>query len=441
MEKFEILYNVCLDEINIRDIIEVICSNIKLSKHSIPKCAQMIKKNMKKNIEKLSRPPRNRDEMRILVIHLNKLCAKEIISSILNKNTKINKKVHVSKEKLRRDRDVYGDRRINISQRPDIQSKLEYDDDDDAFYSMKPNDIGISPSGNTGNYASPFEDNLITNIGMDDKTYFNNGSQRDESTEQRLKEMINERDFDIRQTQRPPTPDFTLDGSGEKIRREKMLRRMNEMNGMNGMNGANDMNEMNDIIDCHIPGGSRYSDIDDPYASILGAGAPNNSSPFMGAGNPLMPISSTANISNQLGMLNNNNYNMNGGNNTSAKSIQFNNDYERKLAERRMMDIETGQPQSNQYNSDVPDFMNNNQPNYMNNNQPNYMNNNQPNHMNNNQPNFGQPSFNQPMFGQPAFNQPAFNQPYNQSYNQPVFNQSYNQPYNPPSDNQPAWRV
>ncbi|XWV26162.1 hypothetical protein QJ857_gp0916 [Tupanvirus soda lake] len=363
MEKFKTLYEICLDERNINDLLEVIRSDIKLSERSIPKCALMMQDIMKKNINKLTRPPRNKDEFKVLVRYLNKLCVSTIIDIIAKKypDLQISRKVQVSKEQMRRDRDVWGDRQNHVQDRPYARSRREYDDDE-TFYSMRPNDIGVSGTDNdNGGYASAFGNHLITNLPLGQKQpqVFNQGSQRGESQfEQRFQQLVNERNYGIGQQQKPETPDFTLDGTGEEVKRQKMMRKMQEqMGGMGGMMGM--QNGMNGMMGNGMPMGMGGMSVDDPYASILGAGAPQQSmgqqqqmNPFMGMGNPLMPMSSTNMMADQLGFNSMNNFQNGFGINqpVSAKSMQLSNDYERKLAERRMVDLETNQPQTSSQN-------------------------------------------------------------------------------------------
>ena len=96
MEKMDILYSICLNSKNIDALIEVICDDIKLSERSIPKCSTMIQDIMKKNINKLSRPPKNKEEMKEIVRYLNKLCVNTIIESIAKKYPDL----HINKKKL-----------------------------------------------------------------------------------------------------------------------------------------------------------------------------------------------------------------------------------------------------------------------------------------------------------------------------------------------------
>ena len=136
------------------------------------------------------------------------------------------------------------------------------------------------------------------------------------------------------------------------------------MAGMGGMGG--NMGAMGDMMSGMPMGMNSMSSMgnmsDNIYASLLGDGAPTQSQStgsaawgqgqsdsFMGMGNPLMPLSSTNLMADQMG------YNsMNtplGGygmrmEDQSVKSMQLNNDYEKKLAERKLVDLETNQPQA-----------------------------------------------------------------------------------------------
>src|SRR5665647_2040440 len=132
MEKIEILYKICLDDKNIIVLLEVIRAEIKLSERSVPKCASMMRDIMKRNIKKLSRPPGDKEEFRKIVKYLNEICVNEIIEIIAKKypDLQISKRVQVSREQMRRDRDVWGDRPNHVPERPHTRSRREYDDDE-----------------------------------------------------------------------------------------------------------------------------------------------------------------------------------------------------------------------------------------------------------------------------------------------------------------------
>ena len=336
MNKFETLYTICLSNKNVGELIKIIREDIRMSEKSIPRCAEMIRDIMRENIGRLSRPHKNREELKEIVTLLNKICVKEIIEIIVKKypDQQINRRIQVSKEQMRRDLDVYGDRSNHVPERPYTRSRKEYQDDE-TFYSMRPNDIGYSGCDNNTGYASAFGNHMITNVpaGQKQPPYNNPHAQKDMSQfEMRMKEFMNERNFGMGNPMRPDTPDFTLDGSGDKVRREKMMRKMQSqgdgmntgmnmgfgmnnnmmMNGMpQGMQGMQGMDTNNGSAwdqssQCNMPlggQGNNTSFLDDPYASLLAAGAPSQNMNLMyqRQGNPLMPMSSTNMMADQMG--------------------------------------------------------------------------------------------------------------------------------------------
>ena len=323
------IYSVCLSKKNIVGLIDIIRDDIRLSERSIPKCASMIESIMKKNIEKLPHEPKSHDELIAMIKYLNDLCIKTIIEIIEKKypDLYINKKRHVSKEQMRRNLDVYGERENHVSDRPYARTRRGYDDDE-AFNNQRPAERGYDSSNSFGNYASAFDNHLITSGLPIMRNDFNQGQQQQQqegsSLDKRYQQYMNDRNQGMNQ-QRPVTPDFTLDGSGERVRREKMLRQQ-QMDNQGGMNNNN----------CSM-GGMSGSMMNDPYASLLGEGAPNS---FMGMNMNMMgpPASSSSNMANDYGM-----------DPQSARSAQFKSDLERKMMERNR-DIETYQPQRANYN-------------------------------------------------------------------------------------------
>jgi hypothetical protein len=416
MEKFNAVYSVCLNDKNINVILDVIREDIKLSDRSTMICAKMIADTLKKNIDNLSRPPRSKEELRYIVDHLNKLCIKSVTERIVKKNPElyINHKKQVSKEQMRRNLDTFGPRENQVPSRPHSNAR-KTPEDDETFFSMQPNDTGFSGANEeVGGYASAWGNHLITNVPSDQQPnqagqqqgqpqqmiHNQPHSQRDGSFDQRFQKLMNDRNS-MGQRQKPETPDFTLDGSGNDVKQKKMLRKMQEqsmgggmnggMGGMSGMmgNGMPDMmgNGMSNMMGNGMPDMMSGMGMgDNPYASLLGAGAPppsqmpqqnfgqnnpmnqmpqqqefgnqwnnfmsqmnqnnqnNQSGNFMGMGNPLMPLSSTNIMMDQMG----------NGNvpHQTVKTAQLQNAYERKMAERSKIDIETGQPvQSNNLQS------------------------------------------------------------------------------------------
>jgi hypothetical protein len=351
MEGLDVVYAVCLNRKNVRMLVDIIREDIRLNEKAIPKCITMIHDVMKRNIKKLSRPPKDKEELKKVVRYLNNMCVNIIIEAIVKKypNLQISRKKQVGQEQMKRDLDIYGERDNYVSLRPFSKSKKEYDDD--ISYNLRPNDIGFQGSDNFCNYATAFDNHLITNVPIGKKQIFNNPhSDKDSSQlEKRYQDFVEQRNKEYGNHSRPPTPDFTLDGSGEKIRMEKMLRRLQEQQNVNHGNIGN----MNGIMN-GIPIGMDSLGMEDPYAALLAEGAPKQNTqinPYMGMGNPLMPISNISETSNQFGNL------MNaigpGPNNQSIKSMQLQMDYEKKLAERQMVDIETNQPITNNQVSQI----------------------------------------------------------------------------------------
>ena len=335
MDKMKVLYTICLDRKNIKDLLEIIVSDIKLPESAYPKCANMIKEIMNKNIKKIPRPPHDKEEFKKLVKYLNKLCVSTIINTIAKKypELQIVKKKQISKEQMKREYDVWGDRQIHVQQRPYTRSRKEYEEEREP----EPNNSSYNGYDNSSNYASVYDDCLITNIPIDRQISDTPIShirempniRQESSSEKKFQELLNERKIDLNKTQRPPTPILTLDGSDEKVKQERLLRKMQQETDNNVNYNTNGM------------------PFDDPYASLLGAGAPQNQiNPFMGMGNPLMSVSST-DMNDQTGYGPGQNFDAS-GQPVSYKQMSLQNDYEKKMAERRLIDIETNQPQTNQ---------------------------------------------------------------------------------------------
>jgi len=379
MDNFGKLREYCLCKKTIVSLIEIISEDIRISEKSIPQYVALIKKIMNENVNKLSRPPRNNDEMRNILRHLNKLCINTVKDVIVKKYPEliINRKKQLGREQMRRDLDVYGERENHFVDRPHSRSKKEYsyseDDDDQMFGHKNLNNVGCGGIDSFSGYASAFGNHSISNglfqnklpDRQSDKT--NSRFGEDElslTSEQRYQKLLAERNAGGSSREERVTPDFTLDGSGEKVRKQKLLKKMedhshlsmsNDIGGMNAFGGICGFDGMSSFD--NGMGGSLLGGNDDIYASLLGAGSPNASvstnqnpnpnNPFMGMGNPLMSVSSTNHLADQYAANPINSYNGCGGFGTdppSAKSIQFNNDLEKLKAERHQMDIETGQP-------------------------------------------------------------------------------------------------
>jgi len=414
-----ILYSVCMNEKNIKSIIDTIYEDVKLNEKHRPKCVAMIAQNMKQNIRKLSRSPKNKEELKEIVYYLNKICVDDIIRYIVAKNPglHINRRKHVGKEQIKRDLDVYGERDCHVQKRPHAKTVKDYEEDADIdAVNMRINDTGFMGADSHSNiYASPWENYSITNEqpkiidsapsapvrkNAPESIPFNNPhTQRNpDEFDQRFQMLMNDRRGDVERP-RPPEIDFALDGGNDKTRQERMTRTTDNHQGMMsgtpvGMDGLSAMN-------------------DDPYASLLGGGAPlfgdqsanipndNQFSNFQGTDNQfnvqnqLMPQSSTCTIQNQ--------HDQYGGGQQNAKTAQLQSEYEKYMAKRREIDIETGQDDgSARQNSMMPQSMMQ-------------------------QPMMQQTMMQQPMMQQPMMQQPMMQQPMMQQpmYQQPMMQQQY----------------
>lgn len=258
----EYLYSKCLNNNNINMLIQLLIDNMKVSHKSIALCVNIIKDTMKKNIKKLSRPPRNDEELKGIIKYINKLCIntiKEIISKKYNKYT-------VTNEQFKRELE-FNNKKNNIIDYPQIQTK-KYDDSTYTHYdNQNLHSLNDENFDYNGNYASAFDDHMITN----DSKYQNSKITKT------LEQLISERNYDYKEPLRPSTPDFSLEKNNE-------------------------------------------IDINDPYMSLLGAGSPI--------------------------------YDDNKINNDKS----FNDDYEKKIAERELFDLESKQPEKNHIN--IPNNIN-----------------------------------------------------------------------------------
>lgn len=410
----KVLYDYCMGDANVDHLLQIIMRNVKLSKDSIPRCISMIREAMKKNIGLLRRSPKTKEDLRGFAGELNKRCVDSIIETIAKKypGAQINRRVQVTREQLKRDRDVMGDRPNHVSERPHMRSKKDTDDEDD-FHRMRPNDVGVAGmSQDMGVFAPAFGDHMLTNqidrrmiqnLGITNHhnqqqhqsnpsnphsqfdTHGNGGGggypQQQQGSnnqlESRYNTMLNSRNSELAQASKPITPDFTDDGSGALVRQQKLARQMQMQGQGQGMGQGMGMDMTGGFGQPGMMGqqgmggmgldGTQASPMgmfqgmpsnEDIYSSLLGAGAPQQAGqqmPLMGMGNPLMPMSSTNMLSDQMGygnmggmgMQGMQNYGMGGmgqgGEVNTAKSQMLSNDYERKLAERNQIDIETNQ--------------------------------------------------------------------------------------------------
>jgi len=213
---------ICLDERNINVLVKNITENVRISDKSIPRCTEMIIHEMERNLARLSRPPKDREETKEIVYFLNKTCLDNMMDYLIKKfpqlqsgkptkafrnessessgtrretyplkTDRLNPKGETyplktdrlnpkgdnppkqvvgvnptkSKEKIKRDMDVYGDRLCHVSDRPHANTSKTYvEEDDDQTININPNDTGFVGSDRSGgNYASPWDNYSIMN--------------------------------------------------------------------------------------------------------------------------------------------------------------------------------------------------------------------------------------------------------------------------------------
>jgi hypothetical protein len=403
-EEPSLLYKCCMDRKNIANLLGVIRSQINLNDSSAQKCVQMIHNVMNDNINRLTRLPRNPDEVTKMVRYLNEKCVSHIVEYIIKKypDKFINKRRNPNNEKLNRELDTMGRRQNYVQNRPYSQTRKDYDEQPEDYNGSDGTGYGTI-NQNDGGYATAFSDNLITTLPLldtnnrsldrdPDRNQMRGSSrqadlnQRQDEYASRMMEYKNERDRGLGRPQKPPTPNFSLDKTDEEFQRERQsLKMRSQMDSFmpssdqmfGNMVGNNMVGNMGGNLAGPVGMGTFGDDI---YSSLLGSGAPNqmpnmnpnpnqmmnpnqmpnmnpnqmpnmNPPPMMnsnqmfnqpnqqptlnifGNGNPLMPMSSTNMIGQGYG----------GSNQVSVRQTQFNNDFERKMAEMRAIDIETNQ--------------------------------------------------------------------------------------------------
>lgn len=253
MKNLKILQSICLSDKNIDIILNIIRNDVKLSTNLATKCIEVIRKIMTRNIGKINRVPSTKSEMKVVIKHLNKLCVGEIVELLARKYPERCVRKKSSKLRLEEDLDIYGNQGVHINDRPKHTGRksTKFSEDSDE------NRTDLSGYDSTGGFASAFGDHLIIDSKMRQMVnqFPSNNKDDNESIEKRYQQMLNERKLENKK-EKPETPDFSLDGSGEKAKKERMMRKMEESNTGNMQ--------------------SIQSMMDDPYASLLGSGAPMN---------------------------------------------------------------------------------------------------------------------------------------------------------------------
>lgn len=260
------IYKCCMSKKNIIQILDGVCYHINLNENSVKKCVIMIKNNLLNNIQRITRHPRNQNELIALIDRLNKLCINSIIEYITKKypDKFINRKKQASKEYLNRELETIGKKgpHPNLMNRPHSQAQYKTKSrtvEDDRIKSSPSyaDDLnGLNESGNysdfdtesenmayrgsnphiggTGNYASAFGDHSITNIPRLDSNNqpFETRSNTDyhgrhthvvanQQQSDMMSRIREQRDRDIARPQKPPTPNWSLDKTDEEFQRER----------------------------------------------------------------------------------------------------------------------------------------------------------------------------------------------------------------------------
>lgn len=359
----KILYDACLKKTNIDKLIYKIRTEIKLKESSIPKCAKIIIKTMQNNLLKIPRAPKNKEELIDYYTKLNDICIQQVIQLILKKNpsAQILKKKQIGHEMIKRELDVHGDRDVKIQSRPHTTPKKQYDDSDEYVPNNPAFNDNMGYDSFGGNYASPFDEISITGIKTPisdpDRPNRNTNQQYPQtrpkslatmSIQQRMKEELNTRRNENGRDM-PPDIDLSLDGSGAKIKAERARRAQQDIVGVNENQSSSfaSINEQNDTS----------NDDDDIYRMLLSPGAPssemqNNVSDNIT--NLRMPILDRQNLlmpqpGNRQGyeVANNNDLTIPTNQPMNLLKIQqLNTNLEKMMADRREMDIQTGQPQA-----------------------------------------------------------------------------------------------
>lgn len=180
------LWGLCMSRGNIRELAEIILEESQKSPKYTNACMTRVKAVMERKLKALSRKPRDRSEVSKIFKKLNEICIDSVLETLSRS----------SNERGRSRGRGQGQER-KPERRPD---------------DFAPADMGYTDC------ASVDDDYMITtkiNPGAAVRTYdhYNNP---------------NNRNMFLGGRQKPPTPDFSLDGSGEEIRRRKAMARMQE---------------------------------------------------------------------------------------------------------------------------------------------------------------------------------------------------------------------
>ena len=322
MDCATLLHRSCMADRNIDKIVARIQHKKKLGDKSLAICARMVKKSMSSNLKKLNRPPNTKEECKILLSHLNDLTDNNVTETISRRYPSSNRPAKPVRDihgrSQFRDRDVWGDRQVQFQPR----SKT-------TFISTRGSEMSVDPRQTDDSYVSDFDSNdddfmasafgsQFAPVGLDDnitgglpesaiKNYqpqqpqqpqyqqhpqhsfqprntMGSMSTRDSGdTIERYEKLLESRGF--RSNERPPTPDFSLDGSGSKSRQPQFQQPQPQSQSHIQYTPPN-MSYQQDQYQSHPQTYSQQPymqhpqpqqpqlDNFDPYMSLLGSGAP-----------------------------------------------------------------------------------------------------------------------------------------------------------------------
>jgi hypothetical protein len=388
-DNMNLLYRCCMDKENIKHILRMITSNIKLSENSISKCVMKIKNLMEDNISRLKHRPKNNDEITEIVRSFNRICANTITEYISKKYPSkfINKRQQVNNQHFNRELDTMGRRTNHVQDRPFTRSKKEMDDEDNSGdYNMKKNYPDVNKIGYrsvdqmASGYASAFDNHMITNVPLVDS---NNvplnknqhrqaqdapAHQQSNALTDRFNQYSEQYKREFNGPPKPSTPNYSLDMNDDQFRK---MRESNKMDGSRSnldsmyesMNGGGNNNSQ-EVMGNNTS--DRFGEM--LYESVLGEGAPNTGTQNpqtewdprrgmqepprqmnnQGMDNPLMPMPSGIMMDRQ--QFEGNNYQGGYGNQGGhvnqvklEKQTYFSDAYTRALSEREKIDAETNQ--------------------------------------------------------------------------------------------------
>ena len=136
MDKLK-LYRICTDTDNLETVLKAIGTHVQLKDKLLDHSIDMVTEQMKHNIDRLKRLPRDEYEVGKVLSKFNEYCINKITEAIIKKypDAKIVRR-NAGQEKMRRDMDTFGKRDIVVSDRPTTMGKkgiLKHTNDDNDY--------------------------------------------------------------------------------------------------------------------------------------------------------------------------------------------------------------------------------------------------------------------------------------------------------------------